>query len=199
MQIHDGRVEIDDEHRTQMLPILEKYRRVKNDNLLLLLPFVTITEYLHSLRLLAQSLAVVGQRALFYLAAAVSDFFIPAERMSEHKIQSEGGGKRLVIEMEPVPKFLRRLTDGWARSAFVVSFKLETDESLLLSKSRSALDKYHHQVVVGNLLQSRKTHVVLVTQNSVTNISTSADKEIEGLLVPEIIRMHQEHQASRFR
>lgn len=32
-----------------------------------------------------------GSMAMFYLAAAVSDFYIPASEMPEHKIQSSNG------------------------------------------------------------------------------------------------------------
>lgn len=32
-----------------------------------------------------------GSKAMFYLAAAVSDFYIPASEMPEHKIQSSNG------------------------------------------------------------------------------------------------------------
>lgn len=33
----------------------------------------------------------LGSKAMFYLAAAVSDFYIPASEMPEHKIQSSNG------------------------------------------------------------------------------------------------------------
>lgn len=41
---------------------------------------------------------------------------------------------------------LAPLVTHWVPEAFVVSFKLETDESLLLTKSKAALQKYHHKV-----------------------------------------------------
>lgn len=34
---------------------------------------------------------ISGSKAMFYLAAAVSDFYIPASEMPEHKIQSSNG------------------------------------------------------------------------------------------------------------
>ena len=60
---------------------------------------------------------------MFYLAAAVSDFHIPSNRKEEHKIQSRARQK-LVVEMDPVPKFLKTLVDEWAPSATIVSFKV---------------------------------------------------------------------------
>jgi len=126
----------------------------------------------------------LGSKALFYLAAAVSDFFIPRDRMAEHKIQSsevssagqrqksaghneeqqEGQSKKLVIDLDPVPKFLHRLVDGWApEGSMIVSFKLETDPGLLVHKAQTALQRYSHHLVIGNLLSTRKWEVVFVT------------------------------------
>ncbi|PYH47817.1 phosphopantothenate--cysteine ligase CAB2 [Aspergillus saccharolyticus JOP 1030-1] len=181
------------EYQDQMRDVLRKYKYAKRNNLLLLLPFTTISEYLFELRSLAQLMKPLGPNALFYLAAAVSDFFIPRDRMSEHKIQSSelpshlasgqtealsdiytGGlepqpepnrSKKLVIDLDPVPKFLHRLVDGWAPDgSMVVSFKLETDPNLLVYKAQTALQRYAHHLVIGNLLATRKWEVVFVTR-----------------------------------
>jgi len=41
---------------------------------------------------------------------------------------------------------LAPLASLWVPHAFVVSFKLETDESLLIVKARDSLNKYKHKV-----------------------------------------------------
>lgn len=51
-----------------------------------------------------------------------------------------------VISLQLVPKMLAPLASLWVPHAFVVSFKLETDESLLITKSRDSLNKYKHKV-----------------------------------------------------
>src|SRR5271154_1859898 len=107
-----------------MLPVLRKYKEAKKNNMLLLLDFVTVHDYLFQLRLLAHCLQPSGGAALYYLAAAVSDFHIPQSRMSEHKIQSMGGGNTLTVVMDPVPKFLHHLVQKWAPSATIISFKV---------------------------------------------------------------------------
>jgi hypothetical protein len=48
---------------------------------LLKLPFSTIYEYLQMLRLIAEALKDVGPCSMFYLAAAVSDFYVPWKSM----------------------------------------------------------------------------------------------------------------------
>ncbi|OKL62778.1 hypothetical protein UA08_01856 [Talaromyces atroroseus] len=185
------------EYQHAMRDVLRKYRYAKQNNLLLVLPFTTVTEYIFELRAMANLMKPLGANALFYLAAAVSDFFIPRDRMAEHKIQSSeipsdiakkhdqpiqdddvytgyneseeqqqqpNKSKKLIVDLDPVPKFLHRLVDGWApEGSMIVSFKLETDPNLLVYKARASLQRYAHHLVIGNLLSTRKWEVVFVT------------------------------------
>ena len=160
-------VVVKEEFQKKMRRVLRQYKDAKKGRMLLLLPYTTVTEYLFELRSLATLMRPLGERALFYLAAAVSDFFIPRSRMEEHKIQSGdgkgGSGKQLVINLDPVPKFLSKLVTNWAPAgSLIVSFKLETDPSILVSKAEQALERYGHDLVVGNLLTTRKWEVVFV-------------------------------------
>jgi phosphopantothenate-cysteine ligase len=43
--------------------------------------FVTVNDYLWLLRAVSQELSVLGRNAMYYLAAAVSDFFLPRQKM----------------------------------------------------------------------------------------------------------------------
>ena len=142
-----GDVVVRQKYRTQMLDVLRKYRRAKEERTLLLLPFTTVTSYLFLLKEVAMHMQGLGNEGLFYLAAAVSDFFVPPDRMVEHKIQSGelpgapgvvdeavvmsatasdlgSSGKKLMIDLDPVPKFLKRLVEGWAPKAMIISFKV---------------------------------------------------------------------------
>ncbi|EEQ35185.1 Phosphopantothenate--cysteine ligase cab2 [Microsporum canis] len=251
-----GPIVVRSEYQDEMRKVLRQYRYAKDNNLLLVLPFVTVTEYLYELRSLANLMKPLGPNALFYLAAAVSDFFIPRDRMVEHKIQSSNEpvaasskekndqnksgsnippdsiytgfndpqppthGKKLIIDLDPVPKFLHRLVDGWAPTgSMVVSFKLETDPDLLISKSEQALQRYAHNLVIGNLLSTRKWEVVFVSRDKATgkfglewvrvpkpstrtrkgSVAASGgaaqpqpDVEIESLIIPELKKAHTE-------
>lgn len=64
----------------KVLDVLRKYRTAKKENLLLTLSFVTINDYLHQLRALSRTMQLLGPSGLLYLAAAVSDFFLPVGR-----------------------------------------------------------------------------------------------------------------------
>ena len=169
MDDSNGEVVVRPEYQEKMRRVLRQYQSAKENRMLLLLPFTTVTEYLFELRSLATLMQPLSCRALFYLAAAVSDFFIPRDRMEEHKIQSSsekpGTGKQLVINLDPVPKFLSKLVSSWApRESMIVSFKLETDPDLLVSKAEQALDRYGHDLVIGNLLTTRKWEVVFIVK-----------------------------------
>lgn len=239
----DGPVVVQSKFQEQMASVLLRYRKAKKENTLLLLPFTTVNEYLWHLREIAMLMQPLGANGLFYLAAAVSDFFVPHDRMVEHKIQSgeeyhnpsapvdgdmptdeeKAGrapaahmdGKRLVIDLDPVPKFLKSLVDNWAPRSMIISFKLETDPNLLAKKSRGALEKYSHHLVIGNMLNTRKYEVLFVSagggekwlrvpparrtksitgRNEDGSLGSKEDNEpvveIESWIVPEVAKLH---------
>lgn len=72
-------IKVREEDVPKVLPTLEAYG--KSAGQLLLVPFTTLVDYLYLLRASSQSLSLFKRRALLYLAAAVSDFYIPAEQM----------------------------------------------------------------------------------------------------------------------
>ncbi|KAK7915408.1 hypothetical protein WMY93_011169 [Mugilogobius chulae] len=174
--------------------VLKRYQEVKERRLLLPIEFSALSEYLHLLKATAQALSTIGSKAMFYLAAAVSDFYIPASEMPEHKIQSSNGPLQLSLNM--VPKILSPLVKDWAPQAFVISFKLETDKSILLDKAKKALDTYRHQAVVANVLDTRRGYVVVVTRDtqvelSLTDEDEKRDVEIEERIVSNLTSAHQ--------
>ncbi|KAI0676325.1 phosphopantothenate-cysteine ligase [Trametes maxima] len=196
------------EEREQLVQVLTAYKAVQRAGTLLTLTFVTVNDYLWLLRAVSQELSVLGRSSLYYLAAAVSDFFLPRQKMSEHKIQSGKGS--LHIEMDQVPKILKPLVAEWTREGYIVSFKLETDENLLIPKARQALARYGHQVVIGNDLHRRKFEVVFVSPRVATAAATPSPpsdaayaeswlridlaqdpkKEIEEDIVAELVKRH---------
>ncbi|GAY54745.1 hypothetical protein CUMW_159070 [Citrus unshiu] len=159
--------------------------------LLLKLPFTTIFEYLQMLQMIAVSSRSLGPCSMFYLAAAVSDFYVPWKSMAEHKIQSGSGP--LDIQLLQVPKMLSVLRKEWAPMAFCISFKLETDAEILLEKADMARKKYGMHAVVANELLSRKEQVVVVTNNGkipVYRDKTSSDSDVEKPLTKLLVDRH---------
>lgn len=176
----DSSIVVSPDHTKELLPILEAYHEAQASGTLLSIEFQTVNEYLWLLKGVTGAMVPLGRRALFYLAAAVSDFFLPEDKMAEHKLQSGKG--TLALEMDQVPKVLKPLVQEWMPEGYIVSFKvcicsflsplpvadlwppsqLETDPALLIPKSRAALARYGHQLVIGNELHRRKYEVVFV-------------------------------------
>ncbi|XP_044203622.1 phosphopantothenate--cysteine ligase isoform X2 [Thunnus albacares] len=190
-----GEVVVNQQVLPNIAKVLKRYQEVTEGKFLLPIEFSTLSEYLHLLKAAAQALSTIGSKAMFYLAAAVSDFYIPASEMPEHKIQSSNGPLQLSLNM--VPKILSPLVKDWAPQAFVISFKLETDATILLDKARRALDTYRHQAVVANVLDSRRGYVVVVTPETqaeliLTEEDVKNEVEIEERIVNNLTSAHNQ-------
>ena len=72
-----------------VLPILMRYKSTKDSGSLFCISFTTLTEYLWLLRAACECLAPFGSRAMLYLAAAVSDFYIPSNKMVSMQFESK--------------------------------------------------------------------------------------------------------------
>ncbi|XP_028554582.1 phosphopantothenate--cysteine ligase 1-like isoform X2 [Dendrobium catenatum] len=179
-------------HATVVKKAIKEYHSAVNGGFLLKLPFTTIFEYLQIIQVVATSLSCLGPRGMFYLAAAVSDFYVPWENMAKHKIQSAAGP--LDMRLTQVPKMLRILRTDWAPSAFCVSFKLETDSEILLQKAESALRKYQMHVVVANELATYKREVIAVSLDGKISIrKQSEDADVEEQLIKLLVEKHNKY------
>jgi len=69
------------EHAAAVVSVLKRVAAVQRQRTLLTIPFTTIFEYLQHLRAVALAAAPYGSGCMFYLAAAVSDFYIPWESL----------------------------------------------------------------------------------------------------------------------
>jgi len=75
------RISVTPNKRDDLLQVLTVYKNVHALGTLHTLTFVTVNDYLWLLRAVSQEMAVLKRRAMFYLAAAVSDFFLPRQKM----------------------------------------------------------------------------------------------------------------------
>lgn len=184
-----------------VLDVLREYHMIKRKGLLMQVQFTTLVEYLFYLLELCSALEDAKRKALIYLAAAVSDFYLPQKEMAVHKIQSREGP--LLLRLQPTPKALGYLK-GVCPKAFWISFKLETDHKLLESKARGAIAKYGMDCVVANMLQSYKEKCFLIMQNTEAipirkpiekdkgTLDQGTMKELESLIIQELSRRHQQ-------
>eukprot|EP00931_Biecheleriopsis_adriatica_P039658 TRINITY_DN22668_c0_g1_i2.p1 TRINITY_DN22668_c0_g1~~TRINITY_DN22668_c0_g1_i2.p1 ORF type:complete len:317 (-),score=60.90 TRINITY_DN22668_c0_g1_i2:70-999(-) len=186
---------------------------------LLAVGFTTIFEYLFLLRECSESLQAAGADALIMLAAAVSDFYVPETEMATEKIQSRAHDG-LTIQLKNVPKLLGAVRI-WAPQAFIISFKLETNQNILLAKAAGSLQKYGVDVVCSNLLQTIRDLVTVIEPDPASTIQVSAQEiagdeseevkvtgvlsnriergsapAVDALLVQALVRMHRDRVAA---
>lgn len=72
---------VTDNVRQDLSQVLSAYKSVHAAGTLHTLTFVTVNDYLWLLRAVTQELSVLGKKSMYYLAAAVSDFFLPRQKM----------------------------------------------------------------------------------------------------------------------
>ncbi|KAG0591114.1 hypothetical protein M758_1G147900 [Ceratodon purpureus] len=172
-------IQPDPKHAVVVQEAVTEYHSALKTGYLLHLPYTTLFEYLEILRIVSLSSQQLQRHCMFYLAAAVSDFYVPWNSMVEHKIQSGVGP--MAMELAQVPKMLMLLRHVWAPEAFCVSFKLETDTNILMKKAEAARERYGMHAVVANELETRKQKVIVVTsegQKLVEKDAFQADVEI---------------------
>ena len=74
-------ITITQEAKERLLSVLASYRIAQREGTLLTLTFITINDYLWLLRGVSKEMAILGRGAMYYLAAAVSDFFVPTHKL----------------------------------------------------------------------------------------------------------------------
>ncbi|XP_071692782.1 phosphopantothenate--cysteine ligase 2-like [Rutidosis leptorrhynchoides] len=189
---NDSSIQVHEPYSEAVKIAISGHHEAVSGGFLLKLPFTTIFEYLQILRLIATSMKNLGPNAMFYSAAAVSDFYVPWESMAIHKIQSASGP--LDLRLAQVPKMLLVLRKEWAPTAFCVSFKLETDKEILLEKAGNALKRYKMHAVVANELMTRKEVVILVTDSGQVSVHRENDNsDVESPLIKQLVEKHSSY------
>ena len=196
---------------TVLRSTIREYSRIRRHGLLLTVEFTTVDEYLDKLRSCSEALHTCGSLGLVYLTAAVSDFYVPYDKMATHKIQSrdygidtssstslpnggEGGDAMtiqsdgtLTVKFYPVPKMIPNIRHIWCPDAFVVSFKLETDSTILQQKSVLAMEKANVHMVIGNVLATRYEKVFVLTRDNNVDYDLTLMTELpKGFHIEEI-------------
>ncbi|CAD5221892.1 unnamed protein product [Bursaphelenchus okinawaensis] len=180
---------INDEGKPIFTPTPEVEKAIvenkKYGDRLLFITFTTVEQYLHEIELICKHVHKLGPRALIYLAAAVSDFYIKKEELPTHKIQSKEGD--LQLRLSVVTKILDRLVTAVVPQAFLISFKLETDPEMLIPKAQMALKKYGHSLVIANMLANRKTDVTFVQADKIEPLKLTEDQVKNGIEIEQKI------------
>jgi phosphopantothenate---cysteine ligase (ATP) len=141
---------------------------------LILLEFSSVQHYLYLLYHIVLGVDRFRSRVLVLLSAAVSDFYLPKCHLSEHKLSSSSG--LLNLSLRPVPRLLAFLKSKCPLASFV-SFKLETDENLLIHNARLAMIHVGHNLVVGNVLEQRHKKIYIVREHDFHVLTNNSPSE----------------------
>jgi len=74
-------IPVEQNSKKNIASVITQYQTIKQEGRLLMVEFTSLGDYLHLLRAASQILSPLGNRVILYLAAAVSDFYIPADKM----------------------------------------------------------------------------------------------------------------------
>ncbi len=83
-----------------------------------------------------------------------------------------------------------KIKNEWNPESFLISFKLETNEVLLMDKTQKALDKTQSDYIVANILQERYDRVFIVNKDEKIIILKENLKNIEEALIKKLIDLH---------
>ncbi|KAJ1610253.1 putative phosphopantothenoylcysteine synthetase [Cryptosporidium canis] len=163
--------------------------------------FGSVYEYINGIENIISYCTELSTKIIFFLAAAVSDFYIPNNLLSINKISADSNlalnidnepqVPTITLELYSTPKcaqFIRKKLPD----CFLVLFKLETEEETLYQKSDKLLIMYNANVICANLLQSRRDSVTIITPNSKTEIKKTSDV-IEECVVSTIVSLYEEY------
>ncbi|EEA05972.1 DNA / pantothenate metabolism flavoprotein, putative [Cryptosporidium muris RN66] len=158
----------------------------------LFLEFETVAEYYVGLKCISEYCVPIQSSTVFFLCAAVSDYYIPDKYLPENKIstrENNNGNEIMepayVLNLYLIPKFLDLLINT-CRESFIVLFKLETDsEDQLIKKASNLLEKYRVNIVCANMLHTRREKIIALTSNgrTVIQVDKNSDNPIESKLI----------------
>jgi phosphopantothenate-cysteine ligase len=148
--------------------------------------FKTVFEYILLLRTAAIASATLGKESAFCLAAAVSDFYVPVENMSDHKLESRSERGDVLLRLANVPKALELVKKSWSPHAFVCAFKLETDMNKLFAKAEESFRINRVDAVLANLLQTRYSEVHVFSDRGKIKRTMTADPSTNELETEQI-------------
>lgn len=168
----------------------ELERIQKNKKNLVLLNFDYIFEYLYKLMLLSESIHKLNcsHKVLYIMAAAVSDFYVPLNQLSDNL---ESIDEDITMHLKTTPKTLGLIKKMFGDSNFVmVSFKLETDESILEQKVIKSFNHSFSDFIVGNVLSTRNKRLYLyhVVLDKHELVLIEKEHEGQGILEQKLVK-----------
>lgn len=89
--------------------------------------------------------------------------------------------------------YSHKIKDEWCPNAFLISFKLETNEEVLLEKTYKSLEKTKSDFIIANILQERYERVMIISKSEKMTILKDKMKSVEEGIVKQIIKLHEKY------
>ena len=88
-----------------------------------------------------------------------------------------------------------KIKEEWNTKAFAVTFKLEIDKEILITKAIKDINKSKSDLVVANILQIRYSTLYIIdsSENEEVIEKGKGDEHIEAMLVSDIIEKHSKY------
>jgi len=150
-----GRIELTGADAGRFVKMLQSQREYKN--YLLEVPFASVHEYLFILRLAAEALCIAGNRGMLFLASGVLKHYVPYEELRPFSVADDAESQ----QFHRVPHLMLKIRREWCPKAYVVSFKLAENSVVLSDKAHAQMEMYGTHLVVGNVVGTHKTWVVM--------------------------------------
>ena len=159
----------------------ERLQKIKNNREnLVCLSFDFIFEYLYKLWQLSENIQKLNcsQKVMYIMAAAVSDFYVPLEDLPD---DLEDRVESITMKLKTTPKILGLIKKLFPKPNFImVSFKLETDETILEDKVIKSFNSNFSDYIVGNVLSTRNKRLYLYHMVEGKHEVIVIEKEVEG-------------------
>jgi hypothetical protein len=86
--------------------------------------------------------------------------------------------------MDPVPKMMGLIKKEWNPETQLVSFKLETDMSILAPKALNAIKSYGVDMVIANILSTRRNKVTIFHKDESSHeleVDVATEKHVDSI------------------
>ncbi|TMW63354.1 hypothetical protein Poli38472_002295 [Pythium oligandrum] len=182
---------LDQTQKSRFENIVTVYNESKHR--LLNIPFTSVQQYLHLLRLTTKAINVVKSRAIAILAASVMDFHVPLPDIDAPRKKDSN----FSVSFVRVPNLIRKIRKEWCPKAFLVTFKHHLKDSEMIEAAHADLEKWGVNVVACTNRHDHPNQISLVTEQEDSIVSCAEDEDINDAFASTITEMHRNFRRTR--
>ncbi|EDO08188.2 putative DNA / pantothenate metabolism flavoprotein [Babesia bovis T2Bo] len=185
----DGQIKFvpPEERMPQITRAVKDYHKYKSK--LFTIAFKLVSEYTNALDMVCRIIHANPSAAMFFLAAAVSDFKVADDMLPRNKVSSGSDMTLYFTRMDKVRNIVR---DILGNKPVLCCFKLETDESIAVQKAKTLLQgPTYADAVVLNMLDQRYNTVELIFAQGDSIRLEAKNGDIDEGIVDLLLELHE--------